>query len=567
MGVLEHGQRQRTTATPAPIFCWSRSIGLAAGFGVAYFLAAQLSLGLLLQPDGVAVFWPATGISSGLLIALGPHARWPVAVGAMAGTIPANLMGDGNIAAAIAFALCNAAEPLIIAGLIQHLFGVRFNLDRLHRVLGLLAAAVVAAAASGVGGAVSFKLFQSPAAPMLTTWRHWFASDAIGILAVAPVVIGLAAAARKPPPLREVLEGMGALAVLIAMTGFVISLPDKPWETVVPVALLIPVMHWLSARFQPVFAAAGAFVVSSMVVWTTTLGIGHFGGAGLPTEGRILQAQAFIVLVSVGPLVLAALFSERRKAEAHLARSKMMLERERDNKLMNADAITAAIAHEISQPLTSIVIEGNAALQLLKSTPPDCHEVCESLNSIISGARRTSEIFDGVRTLFRQADEPLEPTDLNEIVLGVLRLVRVELREGGVVEHIELASNLPLVPGNRNQLQAVILNLVRNALEAMTAAPDRRRDLLVRTATRGRDAIVIAVEDSGPGIEQNDLQRIFDAFFTTKRHGMGLGLAICRKIIERHAGQLTAFSNGESGALFCIVLPAKPTDDAGIEVQ
>ena len=206
-GLLVHRQRQRS-AVDALSGRWVTSIGLAAAVGLAYFLAARLSLGLVIQPGGVAVFWPAAGISSGALIALGPRARWPVAVGTMAATIAANLMGDRNISASTAFALCNAAEALITAGLIQRYFGTNFRLDQLRQVLGLLAAAVVGTLISGIGGAVAFKLFHSSTVPMLTTWRQWFASDGLGIVAVAPLIIGLAAAVREPPPRNESIKGL-----------------------------------------------------------------------------------------------------------------------------------------------------------------------------------------------------------------------------------------------------------------------------------------------------------------------------------------------------------------------
>jgi signal transduction histidine kinase len=565
--VAEHDQRQRSNITSDFIPRWSNPIGIAVAVGVAYFLAAQLSLRLLLDPDGVAAFWPAAGISSGILIALGPHVRWPVAAGIMAGTVAANLMGDRNIPAAIVFALCNAAEALIAAGFIQHYFGTSFTLGRLRQVLGLLAAAVMAAAVSGVGGAVGYKLFHSPTVPMLTTWRHWFGSDAIGILAVAPVVIGLAATARRPLSWNEGVRGIAALATLTAATGFVISLPEQPWQTVAPRALLFPILLWLAAGFRPVFAAAGAFMISFMVVWSTIFGIGHFGVADLPIEDRIVQAQASIVAATLASLVLAALFQERRKAEERLTRAKLLLERERDHKLMNVDAITAAIAHEIRQPLASIAIDGDVALQLLDKTSLNYQKIRATLNSMISAAHGAGEAFDGVRALFRQADEPSQLIDVNEVILAILRLVRWELRDRGVTERIQLASELPFVTGNRNQLQEVILNLIRNALEAMDNTPDRGRELRVRTAARGRDAIIIAVEDSGPGIDPKKMDKIFDAFFTTKGHGMGLGLAICRMIIERHGGQLTASSDGKSGALFSIILPTKPADEAVTERQ
>ena len=553
-GLLEHRQRQRS-AIDALSQRWVTSIGIAAAVGLAYFLAAKLSLGLLMKPGGVAVFWPAAGISSGVLIALGPRARWPVAAGVMAATVAANLMGDRNIWASAAFALCNAAEALITAGLIQHYFGTGFRLDRLRQVLSLLAAAVVGTVISGIGGAVAFKLFHSPTVSMLTIWWQWFASDAVGIVAVAPLVIGLGAAVLEPPPRNELIEGVAALVILAAMTGIIISLPQEPWKTVVPSALLFPLLLWLAARFRPVFAAAGAFLVSVTIVWTTIFGIGHFGDTGLPIDDRILEAQVLILVVALTAFVLAALFTERRESVARLAHANLLLEHERDNKLMNVEAIAASIAHEIKQPLAAIVMNGGAALQLLGTAPPDHDEVRAALNDMIADSHRTSEVFEGIRALFRKVDHERQLIDMNEIILRVLQSLRGELKDHGVTTRTELMSGLPLVEGNRNQLQQVVFNLVHNALEAMNATTDRSRVLRVRTEHRGRDAIAVAVEDSGPGIDPKQLDGIFDAFFTTKAHGMGLGLAICRMIIGRHGGQLTVSSDGKRGALFQFVLP------------
>ena len=536
---------------------WLDGIRLAAALGAAYFLAAQLSLGLLMKPDGVAVFWPAAGISSGVLIALGPRARWPVAAGAFIATVAANLMGDRNVWAAITFAVCNAAEALITAGLIQHYFGTHFSLDRLRQVLGLLVAAVAGTAISGIGGALGYKLFHSPAVSMLTTWRHWFASDVVGIIAVAPLVIGLAAAARERPPRGELVEGTVALLILAAMTAVIISLPQEPWQTVVPGALLFPTLLWLAARCRPLFAASGAFLVSLTVVWTAILGIGHFGDANLPIDDRILQAQAVILVVALGASVLAALFAERRENEARLAHSNMMLERERDNKLMNVEAITVAIAHEVRQPLAAIVANGNAALRFLDKEPPDRDEVRAALQRIVNDGHRTSEVFDGIRSLFRKVDQGRDPVDINRLILGVLQSLQGDFKDRAVELRSQLASDLPLIDGHASQLQEVIFNLVRNATEAMDNVTDGNRVLQVTTALRDSETISVTVEDSGPGIDPKRLDEIFNAFFTTKSQGTGLGLAICRMIIEHHGGQLIASSDGKNGALFQFVLPVE----------
>jgi len=269
----------------------SSTIWLAVVVGSLYILSAKLSLSLL-TPTGVAVFWPAAGVAAGVLIAFGPHARWGVIIGTMVATIVANLLGDRNLWSSIVFALCNAGEAVLTAWLIERYFGSPFSLDRLRHVLGLLGAAIAATAVSGIGGTVGFALFHHASASSFVTWQEWFASDALGIV----------------------------------MSVIVIALPPEPWTTVVPIALLFPVLLWIGARCPPVFAAAAVFIVTLAIVWTTTIGIGHFGDPDVPMADRVLAARAGILAVALCAYVLAALFAERRQHEAALAESEARLQ-------------------------------------------------------------------------------------------------------------------------------------------------------------------------------------------------------------------------------------------------
>ena len=197
VSLLAHDQRQQSAADNMR---WAGRIGLTAAIGLVYFLTAKFSVRLILEPSGVAVFWPAAGFSSGILIALGPGARWPVLIGVTAATFATHLIINDPLWAGIALGLCNGAEALIAGGLIQYYFGAGFNLVRVRHVVGLFAAAVVATTVSGLGGALTYGLMRGPAAPMFDSWQDWFASDFIGIIAVAPLVIGVAAFVRRPSP-------------------------------------------------------------------------------------------------------------------------------------------------------------------------------------------------------------------------------------------------------------------------------------------------------------------------------------------------------------------------------
>jgi signal transduction histidine kinase len=282
-----------------------------------------------------------------------------------------------------------------------------------------------------------------------------------------------------------------------------------------------------------------------------------FGEENLPMAKRVLASQTAILAVSLCAIVLASLFSERRESEARLARSNMMLQRERNNKLMNIDAITSAIVHEVRQPLAAIAANGGAGIRWLAKTPPDVDEVRGAMTRIVRDSHRASQVLESIRVLFKSADLQMQPVDLNGIALGALDLLRGELTDHSVITRTELAPGLPLVPGHSGQLQEVMLNLVRNAIDAMDEITDRALVLRVKTERDGRDAIVVSVEDSGPGIDPEKVDSIFDAFVTTKPQGMGLGLAICRMIISRHQGQLSALGDNKSGALFQFTLPIK----------
>jgi PAS domain S-box-containing protein len=907
------------------------SAGLAIAVGIAYFLAARLSLELLTKPDGVAVFWPAAGVATGVLIALGPRARLPVSAGTMAATIVANLLGDRDIWSAIVFALCNAGEALLIAGMIEFYFGSSFTLDRLRNLLGLLAAVIVGTGVSGIGGTLGYVLFHSSATPALTIWYHWFTSDAMGIVTVAPLLTGLALATRDPPPRSEFIEGIAALGMLTLLSGLVIFQPRDIWTIVVSIAALIPLLLWLAARSRPVFSATAVFIVALTIVWTTTFGIGVFNEGGFPVVERIPAAQASILAASLCSLVLAALFSERRqhaaellliyetapvglafltpdcryqqinrhlteicgisvadhigrsvrdtvpqvaeqvekivqtilrarepitgielngqradgsnaervwltswyplmatdgrilginvvaeeiterkRAEAALTASETKFHELADNMsqlawtadaqggiywynkrwhdytgttpddlqdsdwrevhhpehvdhvvsrirhtfktgtpwedtfplrardgtyrwflsralpirneigelvrwfgthtdvterieaekalhklnatleqrieveareralLWNASqdllavidtegrlvavnpawnatfgcserdllnhtvewlvhpddwtqtcayqervaegdnlsyfenrlrdehgsyrwlswkavaengqiyavardvtdlknaaeqlqvarrelaaitrhttigAMTASIAHELRQPLASLINFASAGLRWLNRADPDLDEASVAFKRIIDSGNRASAVVGSIRSMFQRDLGERSLVNLNDLINEVLAIVGEQLERHQVLLESNLCDQLPTLIAERTQLQQVILNLVMNAVEAMSSVADRQRILIVRSERDESDHILITVEDSGTGIELNNTNHIFDAFFTTKTQGMGMGLSICRTIIESHGGQLRFSARSPHGSSFSARLP------------
>jgi PAS domain S-box-containing protein len=335
---------------------WVGPIVLTVAVGVAYFLAARLGLFLMTQ-SGVAEFWPAAGIASGTLIALGRTARWPVAIGVIAANIPANLAGDRNVLSSTMFSLSDAGEALLVAWVIERYVGPDFSLGRLRHVLGLLAAAILGAAVAGVGGTLGYKLAHNPSGPAMAVWQQWVASDTIGIIAVAPLVIGVVASFRAPPPRRELLEGVIALMAVAATSGAIIfMLPPDWWEMSVAVVLLFPVVLWVAARCPPVFASAAVFIVSLIVIATVTFKLGHFSTAAPSMGDNIMSAQITILGTAFCAFVLSALFAERRQHGAVATES--------EARLQEALTVGAVVAFEWDRP-TDLVRRSNNAEQIL----------------------------------------------------------------------------------------------------------------------------------------------------------------------------------------------------------
>lgn len=296
-------------------------VALGIAVGVGYFLAARLSLLLLTPSDGVAVLWPAAGLASGTLIALGPRARWPVAAGVIAATIAANLLGDRNLPSALLFACVNAGETLFAAWLIRRRFGDDFGFESVHRVLSFILAISIACAAAGMIAMVGAMLFHNLGAPAHAIWLNWSLSDGLGALTVAPMIVGAAHAVRTRPPPAEVLEGLLAITALAVVSVVTLSTSSHYWFTISPLGFILPILLWLAARTRPMFTATGIFIVTLAIVWTTTFGIGRLGDASIPDADRVQAARAALFIVSMCGLILAAIFAERRQIEAALADS------------------------------------------------------------------------------------------------------------------------------------------------------------------------------------------------------------------------------------------------------
>ena len=247
---------------------------------------------------------------------------------------------------------------------------------------------------------------------------------------------------------------------------------------------------------------------------------------------------------------------ELRQAQAELAHI---------TRVTTLGELTASIAHEVNQPIAAVATNAEAGLRWLGAEPPNLDEVRETLGSIVKDAKRAGDVIHRIRALVKKAPLRMARFDVNEAVLDVIALTRSELLRHGVSLQTQLATGLPLIEGDRIQLQQVILNLILNAVEAMSGIDEGAREMRISTGREASNGVLVTVRDFGPGLDPQSVDRLFEAFYTTKPDGLGMGLAICRSIIEAHGGRLWATANEPRGAVFQFTLPLEPDETVPAE--
>jgi C4-dicarboxylate-specific signal transduction histidine kinase len=245
--------------------------------------------------------------------------------------------------------------------------------------------------------------------------------------------------------------------------------------------------------------------------------------------------------------------TERKRASEALREAQMQLAHA--NRVATMGQLTASIAHEVNQPIAATILNAETGLRWLGADPPDLDEARQAFGDIMRDGNRAGAVLGRIRALIKGAPRRNERVEINAAIREVVELTRGEAMKNRVVVQTDLGDDLPLVPGDRVELQQVILNLILNAIEAMSATSEGSRELLITKGRNESDDVLVAVRDSGPGLAPAALEHLFRAFHTTKANGLGLGLSICRSIIEGHGGRLWASANSPRGAVFQFTLP------------
>jgi NO-binding membrane sensor protein with MHYT domain len=375
-------------------------------------------------------------------------------------------------------------------------------------------------------------------------------------------------------PLRHVLSGifMGVGIAAMHYTGMAAmrghaELSYDPLFVALSVIIAIgasTVALWLAFRTT----GLGQKLVAAVVMGLAVSGMHYTGmrAAIFTTHGQLYGAQAgggldqtnLALAVAGITFIILALASvtsllERKRAEEALREAQAELAHV--NRVTTMGQLAASIAHEVNQPITAIVTNANAGLLWLAAQPPDLEEVRDALDRVIKAGKQAGEVIGRIRALIKKAPPRKDDLKINQAILEVIALTHGELVKNGVSLQTQLAAGLPLVQGDRVLLQQVIINLIVNAVEAMSSVGEGSRELLIGTGKDASGAVLLTVQDSGPGLNPESFERLFEPFYTTKSGGMGMGLSICRSIVEAHGGRVWASRTAGAGVTVQFTLP------------
>jgi signal transduction histidine kinase len=526
-------------------------------FVAAYDLAIRLGLGFRFENSQIGVVWPANALLVSALL-LTPRSRWWIILAAAAiphavemhYTVPAwrwiwQIVGNGIFAISTVIVLERTAGVPLNFGTRQQVLAYAVVSFAMPAIYGLTTPAFVRSV-------LGLESTYTPTASVLRTTL----SSATGLLIVGPVILkwaqyGVQRMSQLSRP--RLIEG----AVMVtAVVGIGIAIfGTGPDIARVPTLLLFafPPLLWAAVRFGPIGGSTALFAVAALSVWGTAQRLGPFVLIG--DTDRILSLEVFWIVLWGPTMLLAATIRERERVEKALQQQRNQLAHV--TRVATVGELSGAIAHELRQPLTSILVNAQTGQHLLALPEVDLTAVREILDEIAGQDKQAANVITRMRSFIQKGDSRLQTVGIETVVRDALALGRLTAADAGVEVETEIAASLPNVHGDPVELLQVVLNLIVNACESMKHVTRVRRQLVLRVGRRSLHEVEVVVSDTGVGLPTEPNNRLFEPFYTTKQNGLGLGLAISRTIATAHDGRLWGENNSTGGATFFLVLPAE----------
>ena len=530
--------------------------------GVAYYLATEIAWALCFPNSKVSLLFPPHAVLVVILLLVPVRHWWAYTLATVLAHFVATQQAHWPVLYALHCEAFDAAQNVLVAaGIRLFIKSPLTGITLRDAMVFVLIAVIIVPFGTAFWGA-AFTISNGFGTRYWIEWRNLGISNGVTAVVLVPALLlavnRLSDRGSRVTPAR-MIEG-SLLALGIVMVGaFVFAIvPAGPGTSPALLYAPIPLLIWAALRFGLSGISAAMLVVTFQAIWGAMHGHGPFLLQS-PAENA-LALQMFLIVTGIPLMFLSVLLEDDRRSQQalHEVEDDARRNREQINLLSRVSLLgemTASLAHELGQPLSAIITNANAGRRLIDKGKEDPETLRDILVNVASDGHRAHEIIQNVRNTIKKGDAIRHPINLNELVTKVAHVVRPDAVAYSCELETSLAKDLPLIEGDPVQIQQVLVNLVSNAFDAMRQTPPSQRKVEISTAGGGDGKVRLSVRDHGTGIRSEVHEQLFDQFFTTKEHGLGMGLAIVRSIVEAHGGKIHAENVADGGACFYFTLP------------
>ena len=541
--------------------------------GVAYYVATEIAWALCFPNSKVSLLFPPHAVLIVILLLVPVRHWWAYTLATVIAHFIATQQAHWPVLYALHCEAFDAAQNVLAAAGIRLFIKSPLNRITLRDALVFVLITVIIVPFGTAFWGAAFTISNGFGTNYWVEWRNLGISNGVTAVVLVPALLlvanRLSGRGGRVTPIRMIEGSLLGLGIVVVGTYVFANLPSGPETSPALLYAPIPLLIWAALRFGLSGISAAMLVVTFEAIWGAMHGHGPFLQQS-PAENA-LALQMFLIVTGTPLMFLSVLLEDDRRSQQalHEVEDDARRHREQINLLSRVSLLgemTASLAHELNQPLSAIISNANAGMRYIERGKDDPARLRDILGDVESDANRAYDIIRNVRNTIKKGDPARRQIDLNELVTNVAHVVRPDAVGYSCEVETSLAKDLPPIEGDPVQIQQVLVNLVSNALDAMRQTPTGRRKVEISTAGKGESEVRLSVRDHGSGIRTEVHDRLFDQFFTTKEHGLGMGLAIVRSIVEAHGGKIHAENVADGGACFYFTLPVTKKHDGARSV-
>ena len=541
--------------------------------GVAYYVATEIAWALCFPNSKVSLLFPPHAVLVVILLLVPVRHWWAYTLATVIAHFIATQQAHWPVLYALHCEAFDAVQNVLVAAGIRLFIKSPLNRITLRDALVFVLIAVIIVPFGTAFWGAAFTISNGFGTNYWVEWRNLGISNGVTAVVLVPALLlvanRLSGRGGRVTPIRMIEGSLLGLGIVVVGTYVFANLPSGPETSPALLYAPIPLLIWAALRFGLSGISAAMLVVTFEAIWGAMHGHGPFLQQS-PAENA-LALQMFLIVTGTPLMFLSVLLEDDRRSQQalHEVEDDARRHREQINLLSRVSLLgemTASLAHELNQPLSAIISNANAGMRYIERGKDDPAKLRDILGDVESDANRAYDIIRNVRNTIKKGDPARRRIDLNELVTNVAHVVRPDAVGYSCEVETSLAKDLPPIEGDPVQIQQVLVNLVSNALDAMRQTPTGRRKVEISTAGKGESEVRLSVRDHGSGIRTEVHDRLFDQFFTTKEHGLGMGLAIVRSIVEAHGGKIHAENVADGGACFYFTLPVTKKHDGARSV-